>query len=82
VRLPKNPEGPNLTPPESGFELYRHGNAGGMKTRNWHGLYWARRTANGDYEIRSVPQSLGEPSAPGGTFPERGFERYYDKLEP
>ena len=32
-----------VTPPEAGYELYRHKNAGDMKTKNWHGLYWARR---------------------------------------
>lgn len=81
MRQPKDLQGLDLTPPETGFELYRHRNAGGMKMRNWHGLYWARRTADGDYEIRSVPQSLGEPSAPGGTFPKRGFEEHYERVD-
>jgi hypothetical protein len=75
-------EGPNLAPPGEGYELYRHRNAGVMKTRGWHGLYWARRREDGDYELRSVPTSLGEPSAPGGVMPAGGFERLYEKVEP
>ncbi len=72
----------DLTPPAEGFELYRHRNAKTIKTRNWHGLYWARRTEEGDYELRSVPTSLGEPSAPGGVMPREGFERLYERIEP
>ena len=53
-----------------------------MKIEGWSGLYWARRTESGDYEIRSVPTSLGEPSAPGGTMPQDGFERLYERLDP
>lgn len=73
-------EGLDLTPPEGGYELYRHKNAGGMETRNWHGLYWARRSEEGDYEIRSVPTSLGETSVPGGTFSKDGFEEHYVRV--
>ncbi len=73
---------PDLTPPDEGFELYRHRNAETIKTRNWHGLYWARRTEEGDYELRSVPTSLGEPSAPGGVMPKEGFERLYEMVDP
>jgi hypothetical protein len=53
-----------------------------MATRNWHGYYWARRTGKGDYEIRTVASSLGEPSALGGVFPEKGFEEHYEKVDP
>ena len=70
----------DLTPPKGGYELYRHKNAGEPKTRTWHGLYWARRTKEGDYEIRSVPTSMGEPSVPGGTFPRGGFEEHYVRV--
>ncbi len=73
-------EGPDLNPPEGGYELYRHKNAGETKTRNWHGLYWARRNEEGDYEIRSVPTSTGEPCAPGGIFPRDGFEEHYVRV--
>jgi hypothetical protein len=73
-------EGPDLTPPGAGFELYRHRRADEMKTSGWHGYYWARRTAEGDYEVRTVPSSLGEPSAHGGTFPKKGFEELYEKV--
>ena len=65
-------EGLNLNPPEEGYELYRHKNTERMKTKNWHGHYWARQNEAGDYEIRSVPASLGEPSASGGVFPKEG----------
>jgi hypothetical protein len=69
-------------PPEGGFELYRHKNAGEMRTKIWHGYYWARRTEEGDYEIRSAPSTLGEHSMPGGVFPREGFEEHYVKVEP
>lgn len=75
-------EGLDLTPPGEGFELYRHKDAEKMRTRNWHGYYGARRTQQGDYEIRSVPASLGEHSAPGGVMPKEGFEEYYEKADP
>ena len=75
-------EGPDLTPPEGGYELYRRKNAARMKTKNWHGLYWARQNEKGDYELRSVPSSEGEHSAPGGVFPREGFEEHYEKAYP
>ncbi len=53
-----------------------------MRTKIWHGYYWARRTEEGDYEIRSVPSTLGEHSMPGGVFPREGFEEHYEKVEP
>jgi hypothetical protein len=74
-------EGLNLEPPGGGFELYRHRNADGLRTEGWHGYYWARPTAGGDYEIRSVPASLGEPSTPGGVVPKEPFERLYEKVD-
>jgi hypothetical protein len=75
-------EGLDLTPPEEGFELYRHKDTDKMKTRNWHGYYWARYTEEGDYEIRSVPSMLGEHSVPGGVMPREGFEEHYEKVNP
>jgi hypothetical protein len=74
-------EGPDLTPPGEGFELYRHKNADMMRTKGWHGYYWARRTEEGDYEIRSVPSTLGEHLVPGGILPEEGFEEHYEKVD-
>ena len=68
------------TPPERGYVLYRHKNAETMKTKNWHGLYWARQNEQGDYEIRTVPVSSGEYSAPGGAWPREGFERHYTRV--
>ncbi len=73
-------EGPDLSPPGEGFELYRHKDAEKVKTKNWHGYYWARRTEEGDYEIRSVPSMLGEHSVPGGIMPREGFEEHYEKV--
>ncbi len=70
----------NLTPPEGGYKLYRHKNAARINTKNWHGLYWARRNTEGDYELQSVPRSEGEQSTPGGVFPKEGFERCYEKV--
>jgi hypothetical protein len=75
-------EGPDLTPLEEGFELYRHKDADKMRTRNWHSYYWARQTEEGDYEIRSVPSMLGEHSVPGGLMPREGFEKHYEKMNP
>jgi hypothetical protein len=72
-------EGSNLTPPDEGFELYRHKDAEKMRMKGWHGYYWARRTEQGDYEIRSVPSSLGEHSMPGGVMPKAGFEEHYER---
>jgi len=75
-------EGPDLTPPGKGFELYRYKHADEMRTKRWPGYYWARRTRGGDCEIRSVPVSLGEPSAPGGVFSKESLEKHYDKVDP
>jgi hypothetical protein len=69
-------------PPEGGFELYRYKNADQMRTQNWHGYYWARRSREGDYEVRSVPSTLGEHSVPGGVFPKESFEQHYEKVHP
>ena len=73
-------EGLDLTPPEGGYELYGHKKAGAMNTKNWHGFYWARRNEEGDYEIRTVPVSSGEYSAPGGVWPGEGFEKHYVRI--
>jgi hypothetical protein len=75
-------EGPDLVPPGEGLELYRHKDTEKMRTKNWHGYYWARRTKEGDYEIRSVPSMLGERSVPGGAMPKEGFEKHYEKVSP
>ena len=69
-----------LVPPEEGYELYRHKDAESLKTKNWHGYYWARRNEARDYEIRSMPSSEGEPSVPGGVFPKEGFEKHYEQI--
>ena len=53
-----------------------------MKTKGWHGYYWARQNRAGDYEIRSVPPSAGEYSVPGGILPKTGFEEHYEKIRP
>ena len=76
-----NQEGLNLNPPEEGYKLYRHKNTERMKTKNWHGYCWARQNEAGDYEIHSVPASLGEPSVSGGTFPKEGFEENYERVD-
>ena len=68
-------------PPGEGYALYRHRNADGTQTQGWHGYYWARRMTGGNYEIRSVPASLGEPSTFGGVMPGEPFERLYDKVD-
>ncbi len=73
-------EGLDLTPPEGGYELYSHKNAESMHTRNWHGFYWARQNEEGDYEIRTVPVSSGEYSAPGGVWRREGFEQNYARI--
>jgi hypothetical protein len=49
-------------------------------TKNWYGYYWARRTEEGDYEIRSVPSTLGEHSVPGGVMPKEGFKEHYERV--
>jgi hypothetical protein len=74
-------KGSDLTPPGEGFELYRYKNAEKMRTRKWHGYYWARHTKQGDYEIRSVPSTLGEHSVPGGVMHSEGFEQHYEKMD-
>ena len=74
-------EEPDLTPPGEDFELYRHKDADKMRTKGWHGYYWARPTEQSDYEIRSVPSMLGEYSRPGGIFPKEGFEEHYEKVD-
>ncbi len=71
-------EGLNLTPPEEGFELYRHKNTGNTVTRGWSGLYWARRNEAGDYEIRPVVKEGEAYSMTGGAFPREGFEEHYE----
>jgi hypothetical protein len=52
-----------------------------MRTKGWHGYYWARLTEQGDCEIRGVPSTLGEHSRLGGIFPGEGFEEHYEKVE-
>ena len=69
-------------PPQEGFELYRYRDADKMSTKGWHGYYWARRTGEGDYEILSVPSSLGERPVPGGVFPRKAFEKLYEEVVP
>jgi hypothetical protein len=69
-------------PPGGGFELYRYEDAEMMRTKKWHGYYRARRTGTGDYEIRSVPSTLGEHRVPGGVFPKEGFEQRYEEVDP
>jgi hypothetical protein len=69
-------------PPEGGFDLYRYKDAEKMRTTSWRGYYWARHTAEGDYEIRSVPAMPSEHSVPGGIFPEVAFEKLYEKVDP
>jgi hypothetical protein len=32
--------------------------------------------------MRTLPSSLGEPSASGGVFPKKGFEEHYEKVVP
>jgi hypothetical protein len=52
-----------------------------MRTKNWHGYYWARRTEQGD-KIRSMPSSLGEHLVPGGVMLKEGFEEHYEGVAP
>ena len=75
-------EGLNLTPPEEGFELYRHKNAENTATRGWSGLYWAKRNEEGDYEIRAVTREGEAYSVTGGVFPREGFEERYERASP
>lgn len=60
-------QGPDLSSPGEGFELYRHKNADKMRTKGWHGYYWARLTEQGDYEIRGVPSTLGSTQGQGAS---------------
>jgi len=71
----------NLVPLEEGFELYRYKNVEGMTTRGWSGLYWARKSEAGDYEIRTVTKKGEGYSYPGGVFPKEAFERYYENAD-
>ena len=71
----------NLSPPEPGFELYRHKNAEQMSTRGWSGLYWARKNEAGDYEIRAVTREGEGYSYHGGAFSAEAFERLYEKVD-
>ena len=71
-----------LEPPEGGFELWRHKNADKMITKGWSGLYWARKTAGGDYEIRTLTREGEAFSYPGGVFPKEAFERLYERVNP
>ena len=75
-------EGLNLAAPEGGFELWRHKNADKMITKGWSGLYWARKTAGGDYEIRTLTREGEAFSYPGGVFPKEAFERLYERVNP
>ena len=72
----------NLTPPEEGYELYRHKNAQEMKTCGWSGLYWARKNEAGDYKIVAVTREGEAYSVAGGIFPKEGFEKHYQKVSP
>ena len=74
-------EGLNLVPPEEGFELYRYKNAEEMTTRGWSGLYWARKSEAGDYEIRTVTKEREGYSYPAGVFEKEAFERDYEKAD-
>jgi hypothetical protein len=74
-------EGLNLEPPEEGFELWRHRNADKMGTEGWSGLYWARPTSDGDYEIRTLTRQGEAFSYPGGVFPKAAFERLYERVD-
>jgi hypothetical protein len=73
-------EGLNLEPPEGGYELWRHKNADNMGPKGWSGLYWARKTAGGDYEIRTLTHEGEAFSYPGGVFPKEAFERLYERV--
>jgi hypothetical protein len=75
-------EGLNLERPEGGYELWRHKNADKMGTKGWSGLYWARPTSDGDYEIRTLTRQGEAYSYPGGVFPGATFERLYERVGP
>ena len=68
-------------PPAEGFELYRHRRAQELRTQGWSGLYWARETEAGDYEIRAVTEEGEGYSYPGGVFSKEAFERLYEKAD-
>ncbi len=53
-----------------------------MSTRGWSGLYWARKSETGDYEIRAVTKEGEAYSVTGGIFPKEGFEEHYEKVSP
>jgi hypothetical protein len=72
----------NLTPPEEGFELYRHKNAKVMTTQGWSGLYWARKNEAGDYKVMAVTTEGEANSVTGGIFPKEGSEEHYEKGSP
>jgi hypothetical protein len=75
-------EGLNLEPPEGGYELWRHKNADKMATKGWSGLYWARPTSGGDYEIRTPAREGEAYSYPAGGLPGEAFERLYERADP
>ena len=75
-------EGLNLEPPEGGYGLSRHKNADKMGTKGWSGLYWARPTSGGDYEIRTLSREGEAYSYLGGIFPGAAFERLYERVDP
>ena len=52
-----------------------------MTTREWSGLYWARKNEAGDYEIRTVTKEGEGYSYPGGVFAKEAFERDYKKAD-
>jgi hypothetical protein len=72
----------NLEPPERSYELWRHRNADNMGTSGWSGLYWARPTSGGDYEIRTLAREGEAYFYPGGIFPKEAFERLYERVDP
>lgn len=84
--MSENPyEGLNLAPPNwgfEGFELWRHRNSGRLGTDGWSGLYWARREQSGGYEIRAVLRKGEAYSYPGGVFPGKTVERFYERVDP
>ena len=75
-------EGLNFEPPEGDYELWRHKNADRMGTSGWSGLYWARPTSGGNYEIRTLTREGEAFSYPGGVFPGEAFERIYERVNP
>jgi hypothetical protein len=50
-----------------------------MATREWSGLYWARKDEEGSYGIRIVTKKWEGYSCLGGVFSKEPFERYYEK---